>query len=316
MRRKTNAARRERAASRPERYLKTRWVHPGILMLGAWLILGPAALGQHDPALVLSDLAAGVVLVALGLSFAPHRGWVPWGAAITGVWLLLAPGVLWASSPVAYASDTLIGTLVVVLSVVMPRSIPTSGPEIPPGWSYNPSGWRQRATVVALALVGFAAAAYMAAYQLGYIAVLSDPFFGDGTQQLLDRWGSHSLVPVAGLGASVYLFEALIAATGNSQRWRTMPWMVALFGIIAFAVAATATTLAILPGFRTGAWCTPCLVAGTAALLMLPLTGAEMMAMFQFLVESGKGGAPLWHTFWYGLDRASQFPKANGRCSG
>ena len=314
MRRKPDATQRDLAAIIAERHLRARWIHPGILMLGAWLILGPAALGQHGPVLVLSDLAAGALLIALGLWFAPHRAWVPWTAALVGVWLLLAPAVFWAASPIAYASDMLIGALVIALSVVMPHSMPTSGPEIPAGWSYNPSGWALRVPVIGLALVAFVAASYMAAYQLGYIALISDPLLEGGTRWLFDLSGSRSWpVPVAALGASVYLLEALMGATGNSQRWRTMPWMVALFGIVAFSVAATSTILVLLPAFRPGAWCSWCVVAGTASLLMLPLIGAEMLAMLQFLFANRRAGAPLWQSFWHGANGASQLPKANRR---
>lgn len=291
------------AAIIAERHLGNRAIHPGIVTLGAWLMLGPAALGEHGPVLVLSDFVAGLLLVALGCSFAPRRGWVPWSTALVGVWLLLAPVTLWAPSPAAYASDTLIGALVIALSVVMPRSIPTPGPESPSGWSYNPSTWTQRAPITVLALVGFASAGYMAAYQLGYIATMWDPVFGDGTRRLLDGSGSRSSpVALAGVAASVYLLEALMAVTGNACRWRTMPWMVTLFGLVVFFVGVASTGLAMLPVFTTSTWCTPCLVVGAAALAMVPLAFDEMVATIQFLFTSRRAGAPLWETFWHGAD--------------
>src|SRR3989442_11930403 len=85
--------------------LHSRWIHPGIVTLGAWMIVGPATIGDRSPALTWSDLGAGAVLVALGLSVAPHRAWVPWATALVGLWLLCAPFVFWPSSVAAWAND-------------------------------------------------------------------------------------------------------------------------------------------------------------------------------------------------------------------
>jgi succinate dehydrogenase hydrophobic anchor subunit len=50
------------------------------------------------------------------------------------------------------------------------------GPEVPLGWSYNPSTWMQRAPALALALLTFLIIQYMAAFQLGHIDWAWDPF--------------------------------------------------------------------------------------------------------------------------------------------
>ncbi len=52
-----------------------------------------------------------------------------------------------------------------------------TGPEIPPGWSYNPSAWTQRLPIIFLALVGLLIARYLSAYQLGQIDSVWEPFF-------------------------------------------------------------------------------------------------------------------------------------------
>jgi energy-converting hydrogenase Eha subunit A len=82
----------------------------------------------------------------------------------------------------------LVGALVIAFSILVPgmpgmRMLPR--PEIPPGWSYNPSAWLQRAPVIALGLLSFFIARYLGAFQLGYIGQVWDPFFGDGTQRVL-----------------------------------------------------------------------------------------------------------------------------------
>lgn len=36
----------------------------------------------------------------------------------------------------------------------------------PPGWHYNPSAWKQRVPIVAMAMLAFAAATHLALYQV------------------------------------------------------------------------------------------------------------------------------------------------------
>jgi hypothetical protein len=49
-----------------------------------------------------------------------------------------------------------------------------------------------------------------------------------------------------------------------------------------------------------GSWCTPCLAAGLAMLIMIPLTLDEVVAMGQFLLQARREGQPFWRTFWLG----------------
>lgn len=75
--------------------------------------------------------------------------------------------------------------------------------DVPPGWSENPSAWRQRLPIVVLALLGVAIAGYLALYQLGIIADVFDPFFGDGSRRVLTSDISRVLpVPDAALARS------------------------------------------------------------------------------------------------------------------
>ena len=159
-----------------------------------------------------SDLISAVLIIVFGiLSRQPRQGWAQWANAGVGCWLLLAPLVFWAHAA-AYHTDTLIGALVIVFSVVLagaPGETQLPGPEIPPGWSYNPSTWMQRAPVIAMALLGFYIARYLAAYQLGHITTVWDPFFKDGTRSILESDVSRAFpVSDAGLGAVSYLVES------------------------------------------------------------------------------------------------------------
>jgi uncharacterized membrane protein len=175
------------------------------------------------------------------------------------------------------------------------------GPDVPHGWSYNPSSWPQRAPIIALALVGLFLSRQMTSFQLQYIASLTDPFFGLGTERVLTSDVSRAFpIPDAGLGAFAYMIEFLMGFMGDKARWRTMPWMVTFFGILVVPLGVVSITLIILQPLAVGAWCTPCLIAAAAMLVMIALTLDEVVAMLQFLVQARREGQPLWQIFWQG----------------
>ena len=81
---------------------------------------------------------------------------------------------------------------------------------IPPGWSYNPASWTQRAPIIILAFIGFGIATYLSLYQLEIIDSVWEPFFGDGSVKILNSFISHILpVPDAALGAFSYVLDAI-----------------------------------------------------------------------------------------------------------
>ncbi|MHB8442399.1 MAG: vitamin K epoxide reductase family protein [Candidatus Tyrphobacter sp.] len=288
-----------------------QWPHFANMVLGVWLITGILALGYRSTALQVSDVISGaliIVLAVLSLSKRPIvRFWSPWITSLVGLWLLFAPLVFWAPASAVYASDSLIGALVVVFAVLAP-GMPmapgmsmTKGPDIPLGWSYNPSSWSQRAPIIALALVGFLLSRQMTAFQLGHIGSLTDPFFGLGTQRVLTSAVSRSFpIPDAGLGAVAYMIEFLMGFMGGKSRWRTMPWMVTFFGILVVPLGVVSVMLIILQPLAVGFWCTPCLIAASAMLIMIALTLDEVVAMVQFLMQIKREGQPFWRTFWLG----------------
>jgi hypothetical protein len=257
--------------------------------------------------MIWSDVVSGALLIVLGLlSLRPSRVWAPWAACFVGLWLLFAPLLFWSPIPAAYAIDVLVGTLVVALTILIPGMpgmmlVMQQGPEVPPGWSYNPSSWLQRAPVIFFGWVGFFAARYLSAYQLGYVDSVWDPFFGHGTMQILDSSVSKAWpISDAGLGATAYTLEALMGFMGSPSRWRTMPWMVLFFGILVVPLGLVSITLVILQPVAVGTWCSLCLLTAAAMLAMIPLTMDEVVAMIQFMVRSVRDGQPFWTTFWKG----------------
>jgi nucleoside-diphosphate-sugar epimerase/uncharacterized membrane protein len=280
------------------------------ILLGVWLMSGPFMLGLSSTGLMWSDFISGALITLFGLlSLFPRFELARWGICFTGIWLLFAPLVFWSPDASGYTNDTLIGSLVIAFSVLIPMMpgkahhmvMMQPGPDLPRGWTYNPSTWQQRAPIIALAFVGFFCARYLAAFQLGYINRVWDPFFVDGTRSVLQSDVSRAWpISDAGLGALSYMLEALSGFMGGVQRWRTMPWMVAMFGFLVVPLGVTSIVLVILQPLMVGAWCTLCLVTAIAMLIMVPLAVDEVVAMFQFLAQAHREGKPMWRTFWIG----------------
>lgn len=285
------------------------WAHFVNLLLGAWLVTSPAALGYRSAALTRGDVASGALIILFALlSYSRRWGaWAQWANAFVGIWLLFAPLVFWAPTAAEYTNETVVGALVIAFSVLIPgmpgmdMSVMMSGPDVPAGWSYNPSTWMQRAPIILLASVGFFASRYMAAFQLGHIDQAWDPVFGDGTRRVLESDVSK-MFPVsdAGLGAVSYILEILMGFMGDRARWRTMPWMVMFFGILVVPLGVTSIVLVILQPLAVGAWCFLCLVAAVAMVAMVPATLDEVVAMLQFMGQARREGKPMWRTFWLG----------------
>ncbi len=289
---------------------KIIWTHLTIAILGVFLITAPFTFGYKSSQMMYSDIISGALLVVFGLlSSNPFRLWAPWGSCFVGVWLLFAPVMFWSPDASAFITDNMIGILVVALAVLIPEmpgmmgmmmKMPP-GPDTPPGWSYNPSTWLQRTPIIILAWIGFFGSRYLSAYQLGYIDHAWDPFFGEGTMKVLTSDVSKSFpISDAGLGTFSYTLEMLMGYMGMSNRWRTMPWMVAFFGILVIPLGVVSIVLIILQPVSVGFWCAYCLMMALAMIIMIPLTLDEVIATIQFLNRRVKEGKPFWRTFWMG----------------
>ena len=289
------------------KHLWGQWVS---MFLGAWLIATPWTLGYQSTAIIWSDTITGILVVVFSiLSLWPERAWSRWANCFAGLWLLVAPLLFWAPQPAALNNDWIVGALLITFSVLYPmmpgmahhRVMMKPGPEIPPGWTYNPSTWLQRGPIIALSLVAFLMARYMAGHQLGYYEGVWDPFFGAGTFHVLNSDVSKAWpISDAGLGAAAYLIEALSGFMGGQQRWRTMPWMVLMFFVLVVPLGITSIILVMLQPISVGAWCTLCLATALLMLLMIPLALDEVVAMFQFLALAKREGQSLWRVFWIG----------------
>ena len=324
---------------------KTLWIPWTLMLLGVWLLLAPWSFGYGNEELwvqpsggrgvwfseqtldslratltIWSDVVSGALLVVLGWrALTPDRPVSRWGACFVGIWLVFAPVVLWAPTAAAFVNDSFVGLLVIALTILIPGmpNMPmymVHGGDTPPGWSYNPSSWGQRWILIVLGFAGLVVSRYLAAYQMGYVDQLWDPFFGwaTGTQPVLDSNLSH-MWPVsdAGLGAVAYSFEFLMGYMGGTARWRTMPWMVTIFGILVIPLGLSHIALVMSQPVVVHHWCTFCLVAAGIMLPMIPLEVDEVVAMAQHVKQAGRRGdrgGSWWKIFWMGGEAEGATP--------
>lgn len=319
---------------------RTQWTHFATIALGLWLASSPGvydavsadtvrnsvlavtadrelpSVEWRSSALAVSDFVSGLLIALFGaMSLSKRTAWIgQWAAALVGIWLLFAPLIFWSPSAAQYLNDFLVGALVIAFSVLVPMMPGMSmagmmdNRSIPPGWTYSPSTDAQRFPIVAMGLVGLLISRMLTSYQLGHIDSAWEPFFlgsaadpRNGTEEIITSDVSKAWpIPDAGLGAVSYLLEILMAVMGTRTRWRTMPWMVAFFGILVIPLGVVSIYFIAIQPVLIGTWSTPALIAGLAMLIMIPFALDEVIAMGQFLYWSTKSGKPLIRTFFKG----------------
>ncbi|MGD8862029.1 MAG: vitamin K epoxide reductase family protein [Myxococcales bacterium] len=189
-----------------------------------------------------------------------------------------------------------------------------------PPMNRNPSSWRHRIPIAVIASVGFGIACYLAAYQWRLVDSVWDPFFGDGSERVLDSQVSHTmrkyvLVPDAALGALAYLGDAIYGLAGTQRRWQYRPWMVVLFGIDVIPLGLVSAVLVFLQGAVVGYWCTLCIVTAVLSLIMLAMAVDEVWATLSYLLRvwrRSRDRRTVWRAF-LGIpsddaDRAAEEP--------
>lgn len=177
------------------------------------------------------------------------------------------------------------------------------GDDRPPGWDENPSRWRQRIPIVLLALTGFVVAGWLALYQREVTDTVWEPFFPGGTQEIVRESGFSKFFerfPVgdAALGAFSYLMDAVTGAIGGTRRWRTMPWIVVIFGIFVGPLGVISIMLVVMQPVLYSAFCTLCLVSAVISLAMIGPAVDEVLASMQHLRDVRDDGGSVWSAFW------------------
>ncbi|MEP7153989.1 MAG: vitamin K epoxide reductase family protein [Nitrospira sp.] len=171
----------------------------------------------------------------------------------------------------------------------------------PLGWTYNPSSWSERWWLIAVAVLGFIISLYLPLYQLGLFTTVWEPIFGSGSEVVLHSSLSRMFpVPDAALGAFAYALDAVAGAVGGTARWRTMPWIVIVFGLAVGPLGLVSVLLVMAQPLLLDAWCTLCLVSAVLSIVMIGPAMDEVLASLQFLKRVNNGNLPVWKAFWKG----------------
>jgi hypothetical protein len=282
-----------------------RWAHFVNLGLATWLITQPLLINVEEPLLRWSEVVLGAaLLVCAALALSWRAQWARWLCAAIGALVMAVPFLFSTHNAAAFLSDTLVGALIFGLAVGTKPEAGASaiakytGPVVPPGWSYNPSDWTQRIPIIALAVLGLYVSRYLAAYQLGHIPDVWDPFFAgsptdpqNGTEEIITSWVSEAWpVSDAAVGGYTYLLEILTGIVGSRMRWRTMPWLVLLFGLMIAPLGITSIFFIIIQPLAIGTWSTIALIGAVAVLVQIPYSLDELLATLQFMRRRAQAG--------------------------
>jgi hypothetical protein len=306
----------QRHAALVKRELRAfRWAHLTNVALGTWLVTQPALIGVREPLLAWSEIVLGAVLVVLAaLALSWRMQAVRWLCAGVGALVMAAPFLFATANAAAYLADTLVGGLIFGLAVATKPDVGPSplarlvGPSVPPGWSYNPAAWTQRLPIVALALVGLYVSRYLAAYQLGHVPSVWEPFFAgalhdprNGTEEIITSAVSQAWpVSDAAVGGYTYMLEILTGIVGSTARWRTMPWLVVVFGLMIAPLGVVSILFIVIQPILIGTWSTLALIAAAAVLVQIPYSLDELVATLQFLRRRVRAGANGLRVFLFG----------------
>jgi nucleoside-diphosphate-sugar epimerase len=301
---------------RRAQHADTRWAHFINIALGCWILVQPVIVEVNEPLLFWSEIVLGAALIMFAsLSLSWQATWARWASAATGAAIMAIPFVFWTENPASFLSDTLVGALAFGLAVgTRPEPGPSivaamTGPETPAGWSYNPSNWTQRLPIIFLALIGLFVARYLTSYQLGHISGVWDPFFaglpGDpgknGTEAVITSSVSEAFpIPDAALGGYTYALEIVTGIIGSRARWRTMPWLVFLFGLMIVPLSVVSIMFVIIQPIVIGTWATLTLVGAAAMLIQVPYAVDELLATLQFVRRRAKAGQAWLRVFLFG----------------
>ncbi|MEZ5650748.1 MAG: NAD-dependent epimerase/dehydratase family protein [Burkholderiaceae bacterium] len=309
------ALRRDAETRVRSEHAQHRWAHMVNIGLGFWLLTQPPLIGVTEPWLRWAEFSLGAALVAFAmLALGWQMTFARWACAAIGAAVMAAPFVFWTTNAAAYLSDTLVGALIFGFAVCTKPEPGTAlvarvtGPEVPPGWNFNPSSWVQRIPIIVLAVVGLLVSRYLAAYQLEHVDGVWEPFFAgsptdpqNGTEEIITSSVSQAWpVPDAALGAYTYALEILTGIVGSRTRWRTMPWLVLLFGLMIVPLGIVSITFIIIQPIVIGTWSTLALIAAAAMLIQIPYSLDELLAVAQFMKRRIKAGKPWLRVFLFG----------------
>ncbi len=105
-------------------------------------------------------------------------------------------------------------------------------------------------------------------------------------------------IPDALLGAFGYVLDVVTGIIGKTDRWKTKPWIVILFGFAVGPLGLVSVVLVIIQPVLVGAWCTLCIVTAIISVVMISPAMDELLASFQYLQRVKRSGQSIWKAFW------------------
>lgn len=129
--------------------------------------------------------------------------------------------------------------------------------------------------LVVLALIGLGISVVLAAYQLGLVASVWDPIFGDGSRRVLTSAISRNLpVPDAAVGAAAYAVDAVlgVALVVGIGPAAIVAGTLAVMGVMG---AAVGLALAVAQPLIAHAGCTLCLCSTVVSVVLAAGAVAE-----------------------------------------
>ena len=159
---------------------------------------------------------------------------------------------------------------------------------------------RRAAGLVVLALIGLGISLVLAAYQLGLVAAVWDPIFGDGSRRVLTSPISRDLpIPDAVVGAGAYAVDAVLGAAlvvgiGPAAI------VAGTLAVMAVMGAAVGLALAVAQPLIAHAGCTLCLCSTAVSVVLAAGAVAEGRRRWS-------AGRPT------SLDRGRRLPKEESR---
>jgi hypothetical protein len=143
---------------------------------------------------------------------------------------------------------------------------------------------------------------------MGHVEGVWEPFFEgsasdpqNGTEEIITSAVSQAWpVPDAALGAYTYALEILTGIVGSRARWRTMPWLVLLFGLMIVPLGVVSIGFIIIQPIVIGTWSTLALVGAAAMLVQIPYSIDELAATLSFMGRRRKAGQSMLRVLLFG----------------
>ncbi len=104
----------------------------------------------------------------------------------------------------------------------------------------------------------------------------------------------------AAVGGCTYLLEILTGIVGSRMRWRTMPWLVVLFGLMIAPLGIPSIAFIVIQPILIGTWSTIALIGAVAVLIQIPYSLDELVVTLQFLRRRKRAGRSLLRVFFLG----------------